>query len=398
MRAVFFCNEHFGLGHLRRSLAIAGALVETEPTATAVVVTGSRASGSVPAPRRVETLQLPPSPTDRHTAWKMTHANGTGAPRMPSEAVRALRAERSLAAVRELRPQVTAVDYLPTGRADELLPALEWLRGTGGCLTVLGLREVDDAPATLDVEWSRERVEAVRRLYDLVLVYGPEMSGDVRVRRLRAAGVEVQHVELVAAPAAASPPADLPCDYLLATAGGGIDGYGVLAAVLDALRMRPLPVATLIVAGPMMPAEHVERLRARAAGLDVRVERSRADLAAVMAGARAVVAMAGYNTVAELVQTAAPAVLVPRTEPRAEQLLRARMLEEAGRAIVVPCNELAADRLREALDEALSSRRPIVARPRGARQAAEIIAAISRSATGSRRSATHRPTSRERHA
>lgn len=394
MRAVFFCNEHFGLGHLRRSLAIAGALVEIDPHASALVVTGSRAHAAVRRPPRVETLELPQSPTDGHTRWRPADGHFPGSPGMSSEDVRALRAERSLAAVRELRPDVAVVDYLPTGRGGELVPTLEWLTGDGDCRTVLGLREIDDAAEALAAEWDPERVEAVRRHYDLAIVYGPELPGDVRVRRLRAASVDVLHVDRVAAPPAAGPPEGLPREYLLATPGGGIDGYAMLATLVAAIAERPLPVPTVMVAGPMMPAADVARLRGSVAGLDVRIERSRPDMTTAMAGATAVVAMAGYNTVAELLQTGAPALLIPRTEPRMEQLERARRLGEAGRVALLRPDELTTASLRTALDDLLAAPRRAGDRSQGARQAAHAIAALSRSATGRRRSATRRPDSR----
>src|SRR2546421_4098527 len=43
VRSVLFCNEMLGLGHLRLSLAVAGALVEQDDRSSALVVTGSPA-------------------------------------------------------------------------------------------------------------------------------------------------------------------------------------------------------------------------------------------------------------------------------------------------------------------------------------------------------------------
>lgn len=48
----------------------------------------------------------------------------------------------------------------------------------------------------------------------------------------------------------------------------------------------------------------------------------------LLAGARAVVGMAGYNTVAEVLRARRPALLVPRTRPGEEQLVRARGVAE----------------------------------------------------------------------
>jgi predicted glycosyltransferase len=50
----------------------------------------------------------------------------------------------------------------------------------------------------------------------------------------------------------------------------------------------------------------------------------------LVAGARAVVAMGGYNTYCEILSFDKPALIVPRVVPREEQLLRARRAAELG--------------------------------------------------------------------
>ena len=372
-RAIFFCNEQFGLGHLRRALALAGALVDLQADASALVVTGSPAAGLLPVPAGVDTLKLPASPVDRHTLWSQRRPHATGCLNMASEDVRALRSQLSLAAVENVQPGVTVVDYLPLGRGGELRPALEHLRSAGGSRTALGLREVDGAGDELHALWDRSLVEAVHELYDVVVVYGSEVPGDVRVARLRAAGVPVRHVEAVAWSDPASTSSDLPAEYLLVTAGGGIDGFDLFASVIEALRLRPLDVPAVMVTGPMMPADEVARLSERAAGLDASVERFRADMGAAMRGARAIVAMAGYNTVAELVRTDVPALLVPRVEPRTEQMIRAQRVAETGRATVLDPRDLAPRALRASIDRLLDQERTVAQVARGAHQAAELF-------------------------
>jgi predicted glycosyltransferase len=50
----------------------------------------------------------------------------------------------------------------------------------------------------------------------------------------------------------------------------------------------------------------------------------------LIAGARGVVAMGGYNTYCEILSFDKPALIVPRTAPREEQLIRARRGAELG--------------------------------------------------------------------
>jgi predicted glycosyltransferase len=60
------------------------------------------------------------------------------------------------------------------------------------------------------------------------------------------------------------------------------------------------------------------------------VRRFHADLPYLLADCDAVVAMAGYNTVAEILQSGKPSVLLPRTHPRMEQAIRAERLAALG--------------------------------------------------------------------
>ena len=55
-----------------------------------------------------------------------------------------------------------------------------------------------------------------------------------------------------------------------------------------------------------------------------------ATLEYLIAGAQAVVAMGGYNTFCEVLSFDKRALLVPRTEPRREQFIRACRAQEAG--------------------------------------------------------------------
>jgi predicted glycosyltransferase len=117
--------------------------------------------------------------------------------------------------------------------------------------------------------------------------------------------------------------------------------------------------------------------------LNVVVETFRPGLDGVMAGSRGVVAMAGYNTVSELLRTGRPALLVPRTEPSHEQALRAELLREAGRVQVLYPHELEPHRLRSELTRLLAT--PLQ-QPRaddgGAARAADVLAELAAAADG----------------
>jgi predicted glycosyltransferase len=378
VRAVLFCNEMLGLGHLRLSLALAGAVVASDAGSTALVVTGSPASGGFVLPEGVDVVKLPTAPVDAQSRWRATPLRPPAGLALDAAHVHALRAELGSTAVRELRPDVAIVDYRPLGRSGELVPALRWLRDHGGCTTALGLWDVDDDPERVDHDWGEPLLRSVRELYDIALVYGSPPPDDLRVARLRAAGVPVRSTGLVALAPAEHGPADLDPGYLLVTAGGGVDGYGLLAQVLAALRLEPLGRPALMVTGPLMPAAQVAALQRAGAGLDVRIETFRPDMDAVMWGARAIVSMAGYNTVAEVISSGKPALFAPRTFPREEQLNRARRWAAWGRGGMLTAEGLEPGALRRAVGLLLEQAPVPPQAPTGAADAVEILGEMSR--------------------
>ena len=347
-RFLFFTNECVGLGHLQRCLTLATAVCEQDPTATALIVTGSQ---YVPhgVPAGVDIVKLPAMGRDGAGSYA-AHSLG-----VESAHLSRVRAGVSSAIAREFAPDVVVVDKLPLGVDSELESTLREVR-EGHARVVLGLRDIEDSPEAVRRRWDEGRHgEVLETLYDQVLVYGPESSLDM----LDCVSWDrplppVEHVGFVGAEPARARPEDLPADYLLVTFGGGVDGYPLAAAFLDAVRARPLPLPALVVTGPLMAEDEVEDLRTRAAGLDVTVQTSRDDLAAVAGHARAAVAMAGYNTVSELLRAGTPTLLVPRVRPSGEQLIRAEGLAAAGAVDMLHPDDLDPQVLRTALDRLLA--------------------------------------------
>jgi predicted glycosyltransferase len=83
--------------------------------------------------------------------------------------------------------------------------------------------------------------------------------------------------------------------------------------------------------GPFMLPERQAAHDARVAHLPkVRAITFDARLEALMARAKGVVAMGGYNTFCEILSFDKPALILPRTVPRLEQYIRARRASELG--------------------------------------------------------------------
>jgi predicted glycosyltransferase len=347
-RFLFFSNELVGLGHLRRTLSIADRLAEREPAASSLVVTGSPVVPWMGMPERVDVMKLPGWTRDEQGDRR------AGGLALDVDGLHAVRSGIELAVATSFDPDVAVVDKLPLGPGGELVEALEALRARRRCRLVLGLRDIDDAPERVRREWGSALRASIERLYDAILVYGPSSAPDaIRTAGWTDLAVPVHRVGYLGWPMGDEPAPDLPAGYLLATVGGGHDGFPVLEALVQAIRLDPLPCPAVVVTGPLMPKAQIETLRGLAAGRDVQVVEFRGDMDRLLAGARAVVGMAGYNTVAEVLRARRPALLVPRTRPGEEQLVRARAVAELGSYAMLHPDELGPEAMRAAVGRLL---------------------------------------------
>jgi predicted glycosyltransferase len=352
-RFLFFSNELIGLGHLRRTLSIANRLAEVEPESSSLVVTGSPVVPWFGMPPRVDILKLPGWTRDEQGERR------AGGLAVDVGGLHAVRSGIELAVATSFDADVAVVDKLPLGPGGELTDALEALRAIPRCRVVLGLRDIDDAPDRVRREWGPDMRAAIERYYDAILVYGPASSPDA----IRSVGwtdltVPVHHVGYLGWPMSDEVAPDLPPGYLLATVGGGHDGFRVLEAVLQAIRLEPLECPTVVITGPLMPKAQIQALRGLAAGAETQVVEFRGDMDRVLAGARAVVGMAGYNTVAETLRARRPALLVPRTRPSQEQLVRAKAVSAQPSYDMLDPDDLTPRTMRDALARLLEAPRP----------------------------------------
>ena len=380
-RFLFYTNECVGLGHLRRTLNLAEAVTSRDPGSSALIITGSSAALGEDRHGRIDIVKLPELARD---AGGDLHAARLG---MATNHLHDLRAHLAFAAAETFAPSVVVVDKTPLGLNDELVPTLEALRAKRTKI-VLGLRDIEDAPDAVRDRWVGANLrEPINRLYDGVLVYGPDAGAQDALSCMGwdDLDVPIHHVGYVGAPVADQPSMDLATGYLLVTAGGGVDGAPIFDAVLSALEHQQITYPTVMVTGPLMPRVDRDRIADRASRLGVRHFDFRPDMGAVITGARAVVTMAGYNTVAEVVRAGKPALLLPRTGPSQEQLVRAVTLCDAGAAMMVLPEHASPIRMRTALDE-LFARPPTsvdLTQHDGAQVAAEILCGMAREVGGS---------------
>ena len=364
-RFLLYSHDALGLGHVRRNLVIAAAIVARSPGASVILATSAELAESLGVPERVDVVRLP--------AIRKV-ANGRYTPRklpISGADLTALREGILTAAVDSFQPSVLLVDRHPLGVGGELRPALDRLRELGG-RAVLGLRDVLDDRATVQDEWTPSRTRAVLEHYGRVLVYGNESVFDT----LERSGLPSELAErsrycgYVTMPSSGDESAARTIrgfregrrtrPIVLATAGGGEDGRRLLDVFVEA--SCGAPWEAIAVTGPQLhPAEaRLLRRRARAAGVAVRTFVP--ELAGWFGVVDALVCMGGYNTLLEALVRGTPTVCVPRTVPRTEQQIRARALARLGLLQVVEPDRLGAEALRGEIATALTRERQAVAR------------------------------------
>jgi predicted glycosyltransferase len=337
-RVLIYSHDTFGLGHLRRSRAIANAIVSRNRGARATIVSGSPVIDRYAFAPGVQTVRLPPVTKDSGGGYASLDA---ATPLARTVEQRAALIGRTYAA---FRPDLIIVDKEPAGFHGELMAVLERAAADGTRL-VLGLRDVLDDADRLVPEWERKgAVETMARFYDEIWVYGlsriheplaalpmdPETAARIGRRLIYTGYLRRTLPERRAEreePTIANGP------FVLVTPGGGGDGAALIDWVIAAYEADPgIPLPCLIAFGPFLDAALRAGFGARIGQLVGRIAAITFDseIEFLMRKAAGVVAMGGYNTFCEILSFDRPAVLVPRTEPRREQAIRAHAAERLG--------------------------------------------------------------------
>jgi predicted glycosyltransferase len=142
---------------------------------------------------------------------------------------------------------------------------------------------------------------------------------------------------------------------IVVSAGGGVVGQALYDAAVEA---GALPTCQRwpwrVLVGRNAGTATFDRLAA-AAGANVTVEWARPDFPALLHRAAVSVSQAGYTTAADLLDAAVPAVLDPFADGgEQEQTIRAQVMAEAGRAVVLRTEDLSASCLAAAVTAALA--------------------------------------------
>jgi predicted glycosyltransferase len=371
-RVLFHVQHLLGSGHLRRAAAISAALVragfEVELVSGGFPVKPLDCGGA-------RLVQLPPARAADETFRTLLDERG-----MPIDDVwRESRRAALLAHFEAFRPDVLITELFPLGRrvlSFELMPLLETAhRARPRPLILSSVRDV--VAAKSDAARADEMVARVHQWYDRVLVHGDPAFLPLATSfpEPRIADKVVYTGYVASPPTSAPPPVDGEGEVIVSVGGGAV-GERLLALAAAA---RPLAEAGSrtwrLLPGGNLPREGRSRLQALA-GPGCIVEPARSDFPGLLARCHVSVSQAGYNTVMDILEARARAVLVPfAAANETEQSLRAEALARRGRAVVCGEAGLTPAALAAAIDRAAGLERPGVAAIRrdGAAETARLI-------------------------
>ncbi|MEZ2126695.1 MULTISPECIES: glycosyltransferase family protein [unclassified Sinorhizobium] len=327
-RILMYSHDTFGLGHLRRCRTIAHALVEDYRGLNILIISGATIAGAFDYRARVDFVKVP-------SVIKLRNGEYTSmASHIDLHETLKMRQSIIRHTAETFQPDIFIVDKEPMGLKGEVEDTLAYLKALGTTL-VLGLRDIMDAPHLLEAEWQRNNVlQKIDQFYDSVWIYGPPDFYDPLVGLDVPAGVrrKMDFVGFLQRSVSQDSKSEHKpkADYILVTPGGGGDGADLVHDVLNAYQQdSTLQHKALVVLGPYMPAAERTKLLKQAESIpQIEVIEFDSRMEELIAGAKAVVAMGGYNTYCEILSFDKPALIIPRVKPREEQLLRAQRASE----------------------------------------------------------------------
>jgi predicted glycosyltransferase len=341
-RIMVYSHDAYGLGNIRRMLAICKYLLKSIPNLSILLVSGSPMLQSFRLPQGLDYIKLPCLNRGSSGEMVVKYLNAD------IESTLKLRSELILAAAKNYQPDLVLVDKKPSGIREELELTIDYLKSNlPNTKFILLLRDILDAPEKTIQEWHKENYyQIVESVYDRILVVGmPEIFDLCReyqfsqeiVSKVRFCGYIRKESGLKNRRTIRQELGIKSNEKLvLVTPGGGEDGYFLVNNYLDGLtqerdRFVNQKIRSLIFCGAEMPPEQQQEIYQKAQSLPgVTVLEFTNDLMSYVNTADAVISMCGYNTITEVLQKGKKAIVIPRTKPGQEQLIRAQSLAKAG--------------------------------------------------------------------
>lgn len=368
---MIYVQHLLGVGHLQRSLLLAAELARQDFSVE--LVSGGKPHSSAVA-KGVQFRQLAPVYSPDGSFTRLLNTDGVEI----DNDWRDHRQQQLLNCFAAFDPQVLITETYPFGRRMmrfELLPLLAAAHASTNCLQVIAsIRDILQPKAK--AERIEETCELIEKYYAHVLVHGDASIARLEDSFSAAARIDqkVSYSGYICADADAEPPGKEGCDEVLVSAGSSATGFELLRTAITAKPMSSLrDLDWRILVSPAIDENRFKALK-QLAGEGTSIERNRADFSELVKRARLSISQAGYNTMTDILSSNTPAVVIPYAEAsEIEQTLRAKILQDHDRVVMLRPNELSAASLASAVDQAIKQFRPLQANLAGAVNSATMI-------------------------
>lgn len=357
-----YSHDTYGLGHIRRTMAIANHLKDTNTNV--LILTGSPLAGRFEFPEQVDFVRIPGMIKRTNEEYQSLSI------RIDQEQALSIRTNIILATAKTFLPDLFIVDKEPLGLKKEVLPTLEWLKSENPATkTVLGLRDILDESEVIQNDWQTKNVyQYLEQLYDEIWVYGNKyIYNPIEMykipspihERVKFTGYIPRKTLKTCIKSRVRKRYRVMEDdkFILVTTGGGGDGFEVIDHYLAMHDYFPtsLPFKSMIITGPFMPKRVREAFKKRAKKLGIKTIPFHPRLEELIAAADVVISMGGYNTICEILTQQTPALIIPRETPRKEQLIRAKRLKSQGLLEFIPWTEVTPQLFRDKIFSLLNN-------------------------------------------
>lgn len=352
-RILFFVHDGTGLGHLRRVAQIAEAL---QGPCAALIVTGLREAAWL-VPPQSEYVHLPSLDSlmpQKSRYWGLKPFLET-----TQEDALALRRTLIEATIESFRPDAMFLDFLPLGKHDEMLWAVEHYP----CLKYFILRGVLDHPENVRYDILGGRGEAALELhYNRVFVTADQRICDVATEYELSAAIatKISYTGYVVRPVGSDTIARVRAErritdsrkWVVCSAGGGKLGEQLIKECERLARGHPDLVFDIVV-GPRSSTPWSQLASEVTEEGNVRYMRHTRYLPLLHASADAVICSGGYNSMLETLQGNGVVISAPvQLRTNDEQYIHAERLAKFAPVLTVTDHT----RLSETLVTALNGR------------------------------------------
>ena len=362
---LMYSHDTYGLGHIRRTMAIASHLLG--PRINILILTGSPIAGRFSFPDRIDFVRIPGMIKKTNDEYLPLSIKIN-----PRHALD-IRKNIITATAKTFQPHLFIVDKEPLGLKKEILPTLQWFRRCRPeTRSILGLRDVMDDAETVKKDWREKKVyEHLDRLYSEIWIYGnrefydPIDEYDISEsisQKMHFTGYIPRKIPSKDAVRGITRELGIKAaeKLVVVTTGGGGDGYRVMDTYLAMLESFPktIPFKSVLITGPFMPKQERKDVFKRARRLGVRTYHFYRQMEKIFAAADIVVSMGGYNTLCEILGQGTISLVIPRETPRQEQIIRARSFHRQDLVEYIPWANYAPDILQDKILHLLENPEP----------------------------------------